>query len=148
MSGSSSSDEKLVVVGEASPPGEALVVVGASPPGTAGTPSPEGQSRPAGGGAASGPLERQEGPGEAICSADAADQAVRGSCITLDLPFGVHLELPGVEHLAWYGAVGALAALGVVDWPVALVLGIGKALADNRSSQALRDFGQALDEVL
>jgi hypothetical protein len=54
--------------------------------------------------------------------------------------------LPPAEHLFWYAGVAALAAFEVIEWPVALVVSVGKALADNRHSQALRELGDALEE--
>ena len=49
--------------------------------------------------------------------------------------------------MAFYGGIAALALLGVVDWPVALVIGIGHVLADDRRHRLLADFGEALGEA-
>ncbi len=47
----------------------------------------------------------------------------------------------------WYAGVAVLVALECVEWPIALVLATGKALADNRHSAVLQEFGEALEEV-
>jgi hypothetical protein len=43
--------------------------------------------------------------------------------------------------------VAALVALECLEWPIAVVLATGKALADNRHSAVLREFGEALEEA-
>jgi hypothetical protein len=43
--------------------------------------------------------------------------------------------------------VAALAALECIEWPVAVVLAVGKALADNQHSRLLVEFGEALEEA-
>jgi hypothetical protein len=35
------------------------------------------------------------------------------------------VNLPSRDHLLYYGGVGAMALVGVIDWPVALVAGAG-----------------------
>src|SRR5579884_1265072 len=35
----------------------------------------------------------------------------------------------------------------VIEWPVALLLGVGRALADNRHSETLREFGEGLEQA-
>lgn len=77
----------------------------------------------------------------------AAEQAVRSGRVAVALPFVGAVTLPPTQHLVWYAGVGVLALLDVVDWPIALLLALGKALADNRSSESLRELGDALDQV-
>lgn len=91
-----------------------------------------------------GTEEAQPVPG-AVAAADAA--ACRGG-VALRLPLIGRVELPPREHLAFYAGVGLLAAASIVDWPVAVVLVAGKALADNRTSQRLHDFGEALEHAV
>jgi hypothetical protein len=40
-----------------------------------------------------------------------------------------------------------MAVAGIIEWPIAGLIAVGKALADNRHSQALEDFGDALDQA-
>jgi hypothetical protein len=77
----------------------------------------------------------------------AASEVVHKSTLKVGLPVVGQVELPPPRHLAWYVGVAALALLEVVDWPVALLLATGKALADNRHSTQLEDFGEALEEA-
>lgn len=47
---------------------------------------------------------------------------------------GITIRLPSLgditaKRLLWYGGLGALATLGVLDWPVALVVGTGTLIA-------------------
>ncbi|KUO09834.1 hypothetical protein AQJ58_22565 [Streptomyces sp. DSM 15324] len=60
---------------------------------------------------------------------------------------GVRVELLPVDQLAFLAGVGVLAALEIVEWPVALVLAIGHQLAHNQHSRVLREFGDALEEA-
>jgi len=67
--------------------------------------------------------------------------------ISFSLPVVGDVNLPPLHHLVWYGGVAALVALECVEWPIAVVLATGKALADNRHSAVLREFGEALEEA-
>lgn len=65
-----------------------------------------------------------------------------------------HLTLPGVgtiemsrPELAFVGGIAALGVFGLLDWPIALVLGVGHLLAADRSSRAARQFGQAMEQA-
>ena len=46
--------------------------------------------------------------------------------ITVQLPSFGNL---GAKRLLWYGGLGALATIGILDWPVALVVGAGTLIA-------------------
>lgn len=77
----------------------------------------------------------------------AAEQAVKTGGVAVVVPFVGTFTLPPPQHLAWYAGVGLLALFDLVDWPVALILAVGKALADNRRNATLRELGDALDEA-
>jgi hypothetical protein len=51
----------------------------------------------------------------------------------VDLGHGVSGFLPPRDQLALYGGLGAAAALGVLDWPVAIAVGAGTAVARRRN---------------
>jgi hypothetical protein len=53
-------------------------------------------------------------------------------------------NLPKNDRLLYYGGLGALAAFGVVDWPVALVVGTGVWVASRRRGAAP---SRAVDET-
>lgn len=76
-----------------------------------------------------------------------AEEATTRKDLALALPVVGQVNLPPAPQLAWYAGMALLTALEVVDWPVALLLMAGRALADNRHSAALRDFGSALEDA-
>jgi hypothetical protein len=57
----------------------------------------------------------------------------------------VHVETPPVEHLAFYVGLGALAAVEIVEWPLALLLMTGHMLMDATNRPALHEFGEAME---
>jgi hypothetical protein len=67
--------------------------------------------------------------------------------VNVPLPFVGDVRIPPPEHLVWYGAVAGLVAMECLEWPLALLLAAGKALADNRHSEMLREVGDALEEA-
>jgi hypothetical protein len=66
--------------------------------------------------------------------------------ITLPEDLGT-LRLPEPKRLAYYGGLAALAAFGILDWPVAVALGIGHLLAEQHHYTFVADFGEALSEA-
>jgi hypothetical protein len=81
--------------------------------------------------------------------------AARALAVTLEkhtmsvtLPDGLGtIRLPEPERLAYYGGVLTLAAFGILDWPVAIALGVGHVLADQHRHRFLADFGEALADA-
>ena len=64
------------------------------------------------------------------------------------LPYGIGpVRVPSPDRLAFYGGIAALAVFGIVEWPVALVIGVGHLLADDHHHKLLADFGEALGEA-
>ncbi|OMC34033.1 hypothetical protein A5740_10295 [Mycobacterium sp. GA-1841] len=61
------------------------------------------------------------------------------------LPVVGRVKVPHPEQLAYYGALGILAAVEIIDWPVALLLGAGHMLMQNEHSQTAREVGEALE---
>ncbi len=57
------------------------------------------------------------------------------------------LRLPEPQRLAFYGGLAALAVFGILEWPVAVVLGVGHLLADDHNHKLVRDLGEALEEA-
>jgi hypothetical protein len=60
---------------------------------------------------------------------------------------GTRLETPPVEHLAFYLALGVLAAAEIIEWPVALAITVGHLLIGLTNRPALRELGEALGEA-
>ncbi|WP_234382797.1 hypothetical protein [Streptomyces dysideae] len=76
----------------------------------------------------------------------AAERAVAHHSVTLDV-FGARVELLPPEQLAFLVGVGVLAAFEILEWPVAVVLGVGHQLAHSHHGRVLREFGEALEEA-
>jgi len=56
------------------------------------------------------------------------------------------VQLPSKGTLAYF-AVAGLAALGLLDWPVAVVIGVGHLLAQQRGNVLLEEFGEGLSDA-
>jgi hypothetical protein len=91
--------------------------------------------------AAAPALKPQHGSGRA-----AAQKVDDASHITLRLPVLGTVRLPEPQRLTYYAAIGALGVLGVLEWPVVLVLAGGHALASDQNNRAVQQFGDALED--
>jgi len=49
--------------------------------------------------------------------------------------------------LAYFGGLAALAALDLIEWPVALVIAAGHFLASNHHNRILEELGEAMEDV-
>jgi hypothetical protein len=76
----------------------------------------------------------------------AAERAVSGNSVTVRI-WDLQLELPPKDELAFLVGLGVLAALELVEWPVALAIGAGHELARSHHGKVLREFGEALEEA-
>jgi hypothetical protein len=75
---------------------------------------------------------------------------VEANTTHLDLELGsaqLHLTLPPLDKLAFYAGLAGAAAFGVIEWPIAVLTGVGHLLSDDRRNRALRALGEALDAV-
>ena len=78
-------------------------------------------------------------------SGRAAARKVEGADhIRLKMPLLGSIRLPEPQRLAYYTTIGAL---GVLEWPVALVLAGGHALASDQHNRAVQQFGEALEDA-
>ncbi|OMC49606.1 hypothetical protein [Mycobacterium sp. IS-1264] len=71
----------------------------------------------------------------------------RASGVSASPPRRVSLTLPPLEHLAFYGGIGAMAVFGIMEWPVVVVLVVGHTLVNGQNNKALQSFGEALEEA-
>jgi xanthosine utilization system XapX-like protein len=78
---------------------------------------------------------------------DAVERVRQAHSFTVTLPVVGRVRVPRPEQLAFYGALGALAAVEIIEWPVALVLGVGHALMQNEHSRVAQEVGEALEEA-
>jgi len=78
----------------------------------------------------------------------AAARVVDRHTLRVTLPDNIGtIRLPEPQRLAFYGGLAALAVFGIVDWPVAAVLGVGHLLAEDHHHKCLCEFGEALAEA-
>lgn len=77
----------------------------------------------------------------------AARKVDEAAHIRVELPLLGSLRLPEPQRLTYYAVIGALGVLGILDWPVALVLAGGHALASDQHNRAGQQFGEALEDV-
>jgi hypothetical protein len=75
----------------------------------------------------------------------AAEQALRHNSVQVHLPIMGKVVLPAKDELAYLGGVVALAIVGVVEWPIAAVLGAGHILAASHHHKMISEFGEALE---
>ncbi|MDT5098619.1 MAG: hypothetical protein QOC76_2356 [Mycobacterium sp.] len=78
---------------------------------------------------------------------DAVERVREAQTFAVTLPVLGRVRLPRPEQLAFYGALGALAAVEIIEWPVALVLGVGHALMQNEHSRVAHEVGEALEDA-
>jgi hypothetical protein len=57
----------------------------------------------------------------------------------IQLPVVGRVPIPRPDQLAFYGALAALVAVELVDWPVAVAIGAGHALVSGRTQQQEKD---------
>ncbi|CAN3131581.1 hypothetical protein ACNUDN_27110 [Mycobacterium sp. smrl_JER01] len=71
---------------------------------------------------------------------DAVRRVREAQSFAVQLPVVGRVRLPRPEQLAFYGALGVLAAVEIIEWPVALVLATGHLLVheeQNRIAQKI-----------
>ena len=78
---------------------------------------------------------------------DAVRRIRNAEKFTVTLPVLGRVQVPRPEQIAFYGALGALAAVEIIEWPVALVLGVGHALLHNEHSRVAQEIGEALEDA-
>lgn len=77
----------------------------------------------------------------------ALEQITRGSRFALRVPFIGDIGVPRPDQLAYLAALGLLAAFELIDWPVALAIAVGHALAEDQRHRALQEVGAALESI-
>jgi hypothetical protein len=77
----------------------------------------------------------------------AVERNIQRNSVTVELPPLGTVRLPPLDTLAWLGGLASLAVLGIMEWPVAAVIGTGHLLAHQRHLRLLQDFGEALEEA-
>lgn len=65
----------------------------------------------------------------------------------LELPLVGEVTVPPADKIAYYAGVGVLAAVQVIEWPLALVITAGHLLADQHLSGLAAGLGEALESA-
>jgi hypothetical protein len=78
---------------------------------------------------------------------EAVQKIREGETFVVNLPLLGQTEIPRPEQLAYFGGLAALAALELIDWPVALVIAAGHLLASNHHNKILEELGEAMEEA-
>jgi hypothetical protein len=79
--------------------------------------------------------------------AKAVQQVRAAQGFPVSLPVVGRVSLPRPEQLAFYGGLAALAAVQIIDWPVAVAITTGHVLASQHHNRVLEELGEALEEA-
>ena len=52
---------------------------------------------------------------------------------------------PQAQRFAWFAGLALMAALEIIDWPVALVIAVGHEIAHRARNQALRELAEGVE---
>lgn len=89
--------------------------------------------------------EKKSRPGTS--QREAVKRIREGESFAVNLPVVGKVDIPRPEQIAYYGGLAALAALEIIDWPVAVVIVAGHVLASNHRNKVLEELGEAMEEV-
>lgn len=82
---------------------------------------------------------------------EASREVAEGKAYSVQLPIVGRVPVPSPRQLAIYAALGGLAAVEIIDWPVALALGVGSALVSRQISgleEREEELAEAIDHEL
>jgi hypothetical protein len=77
----------------------------------------------------------------------ARQQVREAQSFAVNLPVVGRVHIPRPEQLAYFGALGVLAATEIIEWPIALVLATGHVLAENQRNRVIQELGEALEDA-
>jgi hypothetical protein len=83
----------------------------------------------------------------AVSHRNAVERVREAETFAVNLPVVGRVPIPRPDQLAYYGALAALAAVEVIDWPVAVAIGAGHALASNHHNRVAQELGEALEDA-
>lgn len=66
---------------------------------------------------------------------------------TVELPAVGRVRLPHPDTMVYYVGIGALVALELIEWPIAVVIGAGHMLANRRHEALIHSLGEALEQA-
>ncbi len=72
-----------------------------------------------------------------------------GSTSGLEVPvIDVRVSRPSRQSLAWLAGLGAMAAIEVIEWPLALIVAAGHVIATQSESPAVREAVEGAESGL
>ena len=78
---------------------------------------------------------------------EALERVRAGRTFTVDLPVVGRVRIPHPDQVAFLSALGILAAVEIIDWPVALVLAAGHMLVQDQHNRTVQEVGEALESA-
>jgi hypothetical protein len=72
---------------------------------------------------------------------EVANQVRGADRFAVQLPVVGRVPIPRPDQLAFYGALAGLVVVELVDWPVAVAIGVGHALISGREAQSSGENG-------
>ena len=72
---------------------------------------------------------------------------VRAYAHRVQIPMLGEMAVPPPDKVAYYAGLGVLAALQVIEWPLALVITAGHLLSDQHMSGLVKGVGEALESA-
>ncbi|MGW4335501.1 hypothetical protein ACWEK5_22200 [Rhodococcus koreensis] len=84
---------------------------------------------------------------EAQSHSDAVQRVQAARSFAVQLPILGRVPLPRPEQLAFFAAIGLLAAVEIIEWPVALTIAAGHVLITDQHNRAVQEIGEALEGV-
>ena len=78
---------------------------------------------------------------------NAVERVREAETFTMALPIVGRVRIPRPDQLAYFGALAGLAALEIIDWPIAVAIGAGHVLASNHHNKVMQELGEALGDV-
>jgi hypothetical protein len=91
--------------------------------------------------------EKSQQSHRGVSHRSAVERVRDAQSFAVDLPVVGRVRIPRPEQLAYYGALAGLAALEIIDWPIALIIGAGHALAENHHNKVAEELGEALEQA-
>ncbi|QTJ68039.1 hypothetical protein HYG77_22285 [Rhodococcus sp. ZPP] len=78
---------------------------------------------------------------------DTVERVRHAERFAVNLPIIGRVGIPPPEHLAFYAALGTLAALEIIEWPVAVIIAAGHVLAAEEHHRTGQEIGAALERT-
>ena len=76
---------------------------------------------------------------------EAVERVKKAETFTVDVPGVGKVNVPRPDQLAFFGGLAALAALQIIEWPVAVAVAVGHILASNHHSKTVQELGEAIE---